>query len=107
MAALRLRRKCLGVGKQFVAAVLGPRGIQGRPNSMGSKADRRRRGLSGADPALADDALLAANWPWRVSEKPRFEVDGRFERAVRIAREHGLSTQQLVAVYHWAWTSYF
>ena len=97
----------MGVGKQFEATVLGP-----RDHKRQIELDRLEKLIGdggvyqGRTPALADDALQAAKLA-RGLEKPRFEVDGRFERAVRIAREHGLSTQQLAAVYDWAWTSYF
>ena len=105
--SLDIAQKCLGVGKQFEAAVFGPRDhkrqteLDGLEKLIGDGA-----AYQGRIPALADDALQAAILA-RGLEKPRFEVDGRFERAVRIAREHGLSTQQLAAVYNWAWTSYF
>ncbi|WIW50356.1 hypothetical protein ML401_34950 (plasmid) [Bradyrhizobium sp. 62B] len=60
----------------------------------------------GRAPVIADDALRAATLA-RGIEKPRYEVDGRFDRAVRLAREHGSTNQHLAAVYEWAWTSFF
>ena len=105
--SLDIAQKCLGVGKQFEAAVLGPRDHKRQTKLDGlEKLIGDGGAYQGRMPALADDALQAAILA-RGLEKPRFEVDGRFERAVRIAREHGLSTQQLAAVYNWAWTSYF
>jgi hypothetical protein len=43
----------------------------------------------------------------RGLERPRHEVDGRFQRAIRIARENDLQPQLLAATYDLAWTSYF
>lgn len=105
--SLDIPRKCLGVGKQFELTILGP-----RDHARQTELDRLEQligdgaAYQGRALALADDTLLAAKLA-RGLEKPRFEVDGRFERAVRIAREHGLPAQQLAAVYDWAWTSYF
>ncbi len=105
--SLDIAQKCLGVGKQYEATVLGPRDLKRQ-----TELDRLEKligdgaAYQGRTPALAGDALQAAKLA-RGLEKPRFEVDGRFERAVRFAREHGLATQQLAAVYHWAWTSFF
>ena len=105
--SLDIAQKCLGVGKQLEATVLGPRDLA-RQTEL-HRLEKLIGDFStyqGRTPALADDTLQAAKLA-RGLEKPRFEVDGRFGRAVRIAREHGLPAQQLAALYDWAWTSYF
>lgn len=60
----------------------------------------------GTPHALVEDsrrsALLA-----RGLERSRFEIDGRFQRAIRLAREHRLPKLELAAVYDWAWTTNF
>jgi len=56
--------------------------------------------------ALAEDCLRAAKLA-RGLERPRHEVEGRFQRAIRIASENNLQAQQLAATYDLAWTSYF
>ena len=99
--------RTLGVGDESMAVVLGPRDLQ-RQTELNvleqSIADGSRyRGLA---PQLAEDALRAAELA-RGLEKPHYEVDGRYERAVRIAREHKLREHELSAVYGWAWTSNF
>ena len=105
--SLDIAQKCLGVGEQFEAVVLGP-----RDHARQTELDRLEKligdgaAYQGGAPALVDDTLQAAKLA-RGLEKPRFEVDGRFERAVRISRERGLPAQQLAAFYDWAWTSYF
>jgi hypothetical protein len=43
----------------------------------------------------------------RCLERPRVEVEGRFERAIRIAERHGTRQQQLRVAYHKAWTLYW
>jgi hypothetical protein len=106
-ASLDIAQKCLSVGKQYEATVLGPRDLK-RQTELDTleKLIGDSATYQGRAPALADDTLQAAKLA-RGLEKPRFEVDGRFERAVRIAQEHGLPARYLAAVYDWAWTSFF
>lgn len=56
--------------------------------------------------ALIEDCAAAAVLA-RSVEKPREDVDGRFMRAVRLARQHEFPKLELAAVYQWAWTSFF
>jgi hypothetical protein len=105
--SLDIAQKWLGVGKQREAIVLGPRDLQRQTDlDKLEKLIGDAGAYQGQRLALADDALQAARLA-RGLEKPRIEVDGRFERAIRIARGHGFVTKQLVAVYNWAWTSFF
>jgi len=57
-------------------------------------------------PILVDLAIDAARIS-RSLELPRVETDGRFERAERLAREHGLLHQQIHAAYERAWAAYY
>lgn len=50
----------------------------------------------------AEAAILA-----RSLNRPRTEVEGKFVRAERVAKEHGTSHQHLVSVYQRAWTSFW
>ncbi|WP_315728890.1 hypothetical protein [Bradyrhizobium sp. SZCCHNS2015] len=105
--SLSIAHETLGVGNEVEVTQLGPRDLkrQTELNQLEQQiADPSK--YEGRSTALADDALRAAKLA-RGLEKPRFEVDGRYERAVRIARERRLQTQHLAAVYEWAWTSYF
>ncbi len=61
---------------------------------------------SGTVHALAEDCLRAAKLA-RGLERPRHEVEGRFQRAIRIARDNNLQSQLLAATYDLAWTSFF
>lgn len=56
--------------------------------------------------ALAEDALRAATLA-RGLEMPKSEINGLFDRAVRIAKDRKLANHVLAAIYAWAWTSYF
>ena len=53
---------------------------------------------------LAEDCLETALLACGL-DRPRTEVDGRFDRAERIAREHGTERQLLRITYHRAWTA--
>lgn len=63
----------------------------------------RYRGL---DYQLVEDAIQAALLS-RGLEFPLVEVDGRFERARRLAKEIGIREQQLRCAYSRAWTSFW
>ena len=53
---------------------------------------------------LAEDCLETALLA-RGLDRPRTEVDGRFDRAERMARKHGTERQLLRITYHRAWTA--
>ena len=52
------------------------------------------------------EALVAAKLS-RNMERPRFETDGRFERAVRLAEASGTYRQELEAKYERIWTAFW
>jgi len=60
----------------------------------------------GMETQLVSDALVAAKLS-RNLEKPRFETDGRFVRAVRLAEAHGTYRQKLEARYEQIWTAFW
>jgi tetratricopeptide (TPR) repeat protein len=55
---------------------------------------------------LTQNCLKAARLA-RELERPRTEVDGHFERAIRIATKYGTRHQQLLVAYQHAWTAYW
>ena len=59
---------------------------------------------TGVGHQLAEDCLETALLA-RGLDRPRTEVDGRFDRAERMAREHGTERQLLRITYHRAWTA--
>jgi len=61
---------------------------------------------NGTTVALAEDCLKAALLA-RGIERPRHEVEGLFQRAIRIARDNNLESHLLTATYNLAWTSFF
>jgi hypothetical protein len=60
----------------------------------------------GTPHALVEDSHRSALLV-RGLERSRYEIDGRFQRTVRLAREHELPKLELAAVYDWAWTTNF
>ncbi len=61
---------------------------------------------NGIEYQLVEDCLETALLA-RSLERPRIEVDGRFERAIRIAKQHGTRQQHLRAAYNKAWTLFW
>lgn len=59
---------------------------------------------AGVGHQLAEDCLETALLA-RGLDRPRTEVDGRFDRAERMARDHGTERQLLRFTYHRAWTA--
>jgi hypothetical protein len=60
----------------------------------------------GVEMQLATEALVAARLS-RALERPRFETDGRFVRAIRLADEYGTFRQKLDANYEQIWTGFW
>lgn len=60
----------------------------------------------GVEYQLGEDCIRAALLA-RTLELPRVEIEGRFDRAERIAREVGNQQQQLRVAYNRAWTAYW
>lgn len=105
--SIDIAAQTLGVGTEQSSTVIGPHDLERQTN-----LDKLEKAISdgsryqGLGPTLAEDALRTAELA-RGLEKPRYEIDGRYERAVRIAREHKLQAHELATLYGWAWTSYF
>ena len=60
----------------------------------------------GIEYQLVEDCLETALLA-RALERPRIEVDGRFDRAKRMAKEYGKVQQQLRIAYNRAWTLFW
>ena len=60
----------------------------------------------GQPAALIEDARLAALLA-RGLEHSSADVNGRFDRALRLARHKDFTKLELAIAYEWAWTSYF
>lgn len=72
--------------------------LEGRLAKPGDQADDRIQLLS--------DSLQAA-FLSRQLERPRIETDGRFKRAIRLARKYGTDNHVLGAMYEEAWTAFW
>jgi len=60
----------------------------------------------GQPAALVEDARRAALLA-RGSEHSSADVNGRFDRALRLARDNNIKKLELAIAYEWAWTSHF
>lgn len=56
--------------------------------------------------ALVEDARRAALLARGLEHAPA-DVNGRFDRALRLARENKLAKLELIITYEWAWTAHF
>lgn len=63
-------------------------------------------GFRGMETQQVTESLLAATLS-RNLELPRFETDGRFARAIRLARDYGTERQKLEAQYEQIWTGFW
>ncbi|MDX1189335.1 hypothetical protein GOL88_31020 [Sinorhizobium medicae] len=72
--------------------------LEGRLAKPGDQADDRFQLLS--------DSLQAA-FLSRQLERPRIETDGRFKRAIRLARKYGTGKHVFRAMYEEAWTAFW
>ena len=60
----------------------------------------------GQPAALVEDARRAALLARGLEHSPA-DVNGRFDRALRLARGNEIKKLELIITYEWAWTSYF
>lgn len=97
----------LGVGEQLAAHRLGPADYA-RMQQLEDleKVIQDPAAYEGQPGQRAADALSAALLS-RELERPRFETDGRFQRAIRLADDHGLLRQRLDARYQMLWTAFY
>ncbi len=86
---------------------LGPRdtGREAELDELEHQIDDPAR-YQGIEYQLVEDCLETTLLA-RGLERPRFEVEGRFSRAIRIAEKHGTTQQQLRIAYDLAWTLYW
>jgi hypothetical protein len=92
---------------QEVTKRVGPRDVdrQVELNDLESQINDQER-YHGIEYQLAEDCLDAALLA-RGLELPRIDVEGRFQRAVRIANRVGIKQQKLRVIYNLAWTEYW
>lgn len=97
----------LGVAGLRREQTMGPRDLE-RGRALDEVEARIKASLADGrrGPALVDDALRAADLV-RMMEWPRVDVDGRYDRACRLADEAGIEHQRVLSRYEKAWTSYY
>jgi hypothetical protein len=107
------KREQLAIDTFGLERPFAPDAIRG-PRDTGREADLQEletqindsSRYTGIEYQLVEDCLETALLA-RGLERPRIEVDGRFERAQRIAKEYGTGQQQLRVAYNRAWTLFW
>jgi len=97
----------LHVGQEVAAGRLGPDDYS-RTHQLEDieKALSDPDSFVGAERQRAMDALVAAKAS-RNLERPRVETEGRFMRAIRLAKADGTYRQHLEAEYEWLWSAFW
>jgi len=97
----------LGVGKRNEKARVGPADYA-RSQQLEDleKAIQDPAAYEGVEAQRATDALLAATLSKEL-ERPRFETDGRLDRAIRLADRSGSLSQRIEARYQRLWTGFY
>lgn len=86
---------------------LGPNDFKNQQALDEIEDDLKKMGSEPSDFTQAvSNAFQAANLSRRL-ERPRYETEGRFQRAIDYARKYGANYQELRAVYEYAWTRFW
>lgn len=97
----------LGVGERIADATLGPEDYR---RSQRLEALERQlqdpTAYDGREMERVNDALAAANLS-RNLERSRFETDGRFDRAIRLADRFGSRRQRVETRYEQLWAAFY
>lgn len=97
----------LRIGQEVPAGRLGPEDYS-RTHQLEDieKALADPENFVGAERQRAMDALVAAKTS-RNLERPRVETEGRFMRAIRLAKADGTYRQHLEAEFEWLWSAFW
>lgn len=97
----------LNVGREVVDGRLGPDDYS-RTQQLDDLEElfKAPEQFEGMERQLVAEALIAAKLS-RNLERPRYETDGRFARAVALAERHGTRRQQFEARYEVIWTAFW
>jgi hypothetical protein len=86
---------------------LGPNDFKNQQALDEIEDDLKKMGSEPSDFTQAvSDAFQAASLSRRL-ERPRYETEGRFQRAIDYAKKYGANYQELRAVYEHAWTRFW
>lgn len=86
---------------------LGPRDFKRQQALDELEAGLNKLGSTAQDQTQAVSDTFEAARLSRELERPRFETEGRFKRAIDYAKKYGASYQHLRAVYEHAWTAFW
>lgn len=86
---------------------LGPRDFKRQQALDELEAGLKKLGSTAQEQTQAVSDTFEAAQLSRELERPRFETEGRFKRAIDHAKKYGASYQHLRAVYEHAWTAFW
>lgn len=100
--------ECLAAGEHDPQSVkLGPNDLKNQQALTEIEQALARMGDTQSDYTQAvSDTYEAANLSRRL-ERPRYETEGRFQRAIEFAKKYGANYQHLRAIYQLAWTRFW
>lgn len=86
---------------------LGPRDFERQQTLHELEVRIKKFGSSTQEKTQAASDTFEAARLSRELERPRFETDGRFQRAITYAKKYGTNSQHLRAIYEHAWTAFW
>ncbi len=86
---------------------LGPRDFERQQTLHELEVRIKKFGSSTQEKTQAVSDTFEAARLSRELERPRFETDGRFQRAITYAKKYGTNSQHLRAIYEHAWTAFW
>jgi hypothetical protein len=100
--------KCLTAGEYDPNSVkLGPNDFKNQQALTAIEQALARMGVTQSDYTQAVSDTYEAATLSRSLERPRYETEGRFQRAIGFAKKYGVNYQHLRAIYQLAWTRFW
>lgn len=100
--------ECLAAGEHDPNSVkFGPNDFKNQQALTEIEQALARMGVTQSDYTQAVSDTYEAATLSRSLERPRYETEGRFQRAIEFARKYGANYQHLRAIYQLAWTRFW
>lgn len=100
--------ECLAAGEHDPNSVkLGPNDFKNQQALTEIEQALARMGVTQSDYTQAVSDTYEAATLSRSLERPRYETEGKFQRAIEFAKKHGANYQHLRAIYQLAWTRFW
>lgn len=100
--------ECLAAGQHDPGSVkIGPNDFKNQQALAAIEQALARMGDRQSDYIQAVSDTYEAATLSRVLERPRYETEGRFQRAIEFASKYGATFQHLRAIYQLAWTRFW